>query len=269
MFFVFQSIASTSLLVFIIIEKSSKIEEKYSNTFLLIICSIIIKIGLYPFYFWALDIRKILRWINIIVLITWQKIIPIFILIKILKKINIWWILIISIFIINIILIKISNTKIILISSSLIHSRWIILSSKFLIYFPLIYLTIYSIILMINTKLIKIRNRLKLPFQKLEKKNKNLLIISIFRIRGIPPSIGFFIKITIIYSIIKIIDPYWIIIATLLVASIRFFVYFQISYKNITIDYNHNKIYPSYYKFNRSFIFFINTIIFLLFYNFN
>jgi len=54
-----------------------------------------------------------------------------------------------------------------------------------------------------------------------------------FSLAGIPPFIGFILKIIIILTMVKIIIRTWSLIIFLIIAIIRFFVYCQIFIKNI------------------------------------
>jgi len=98
-------------------------------------------------------------------------------------------------------------------------------------------MTIYSIILLIINLFFKI-NRVKLIFFQIKNKIiKIRLTMIMLSLSRIPPTMGFIIKFIVIYSIIKIIVQKYSIIILIVVASLRFLVYFNLFFKiNITIN---------------------------------
>jgi len=155
-FFLFQSVASIVLIVFLFGFNSTLELNKNNLIVLLILWSIIVKIGIFPFHRWIIEMSKNISWTNINFVLRWQKIIPIIVLIKSNFKIEIKIILIISLIAIRLIVIKISSIKIIVVLSSIIHNRWILIPLIMIKFLRICYIAVYSAILsIINFFLIK------------------------------------------------------------------------------------------------------------------
>lgn len=199
------------------------------NIFYLIVVSIFIKIGIFPFHRWLIKTMKSFSWVTLILIFSWQKLIPLFIVIKITEKTKIIFkISIFSALILNFFLIKINNSKKIITLSSLVHNSWTFIPLLVLKEISLAYLVSYRLIvlpLIINF----IRENIKrINTQIFSKKIKKEVKLLMFSIRGIPPSIGFLIKIIVLSTII-VISKKTIEMFILLIAScVAFLVYSQI-----------------------------------------
>jgi len=228
-YFLIQSLASTILLSIFVIYRIKEI--KISNIFLvysIIILSLvaIIKIGIAPFHSWLIKICSLINWNNILIILTWQKIIPLFIF---LITINNYWlipIILTSFFIGTISQMRIRNVKLILAFSSIRHIGWIISSNYYRKIINFFYLFIYSIISVIIINVIKKNNSFKLFDQK---KNIKKLFIIILSLAGIPPLLGFLPKWLIIDFISKRIKRVTLIILILILATINFFIYSRLT----------------------------------------
>lgn len=262
-YFLFQVFFSLYLLYFIIYFLINKII--ILNNFILLF-PLIIKIGSVPFHFWIPIIIKNLTWINIFIFITWQKIIPIIFIIYlfIINLLNINF-LILIIFLSSIIrALKIFNqisTKIILAYSSINQIRWLISIILIRKELWIKYLIFYSIIL-IKFIFILFKNNLNYLNQIfiLNEKNKILLLlffINLFSLGGMPPFLGFFLKILILIKLI-IIKLYFISYFLFYFSLIILFCYIRII-----------KIYLIYlYKLLKNFFLIIKNIKILIYINF-
>ena len=207
--------------------------NKYTHY--IVLFAIIIKIGLFPLHTWVVKFNKNLKWINLTILLTWQKFIPILMLIKSRLNTTSKWIAINSIIILTIIIIKITNLKVVMTLSSTIHNRWIIIPIKFYKNISSLYLIIYSIILpIVNMFLFK--NNSKLVYKQIIEKNFLInILLKIFSLAGIPPIIGFILKIVVLYCLIKLSNQEWTIFILFIASSTNFYVYSQIFYKNLSL----------------------------------
>lgn len=236
-FLIFQTLSSALLIIFIFIGTWATENNIAKITNYIILISIVMKIGIFPFHNWLIKTIKNISWLAIRILFTWQKIIPIILIMKISTKIKVLVkTLIISILLLNFILMKISNIKIIITISSLIHNRWIILPLVIMKEISLIYLLSYTIILIpliivfIKTN---IKNIVRQTYKKSLEKEIKFLMISI---RGIPPSIGFIIKMMVLTALL-IVRKKTTVIATLILSScITFYVYLQTFVKYFLIE---------------------------------
>jgi len=81
-YFVIQSVASAILIIYISFQKESPIIEIF---FLAGTSAVLIKLAATPFHGWFVEIIKIMKWKKRVILITWQKLAPIYLLTFIIK----------------------------------------------------------------------------------------------------------------------------------------------------------------------------------------
>lgn len=246
------------------------------NNYLLIILinlCIIIKLGLFPFHIWFIDLIIRINWIICFFLSSTQKLIPIFFLlyynyINLLIIISIIRGLIRILIIINQILLK----KLIR-YSSINHIRWILISifisTKLFFTYYLRYILINLIIIFkfyyynIN-EITDLRNYLF--------KNKIYIIFIFFSLGGLPPFYGFILKwfIIIYITIINL----WIFIFILIIYSLIFLYFYirlfinilLINYLNLKINYFINfKLFNNNFLVLLNLFFILNLIIFFLY----
>lgn len=229
-FFIYQTISSLAFLLYI-----TFINQTLSLTpsSFIILIAILIKIGSYPFFFWIISLSKSLSWTTNIIIITWQKIIPIAIIFKTLSSALVTPLIIFLLIPIALIFIKITNIKAIFITSSLMHTRWIIIPSSLSPSLPITYLFIYSLIIIPLIKLFFSSNFTYSSYSKTSFPFINLFVSS-FRIAGIPPFTGFILKIAIILTVLKSLLSIWLLLLLFITSSISFFTYFVLSSKFIT-----------------------------------
>lgn len=194
----------------------------------LINIAILIKLGVIPFHFWLIIIRESLTFYTLFILLTIQKIIPLLIIEKFINLLIIP-LYVLSTLIASFIALKYKIIKKILIFSSISHQGWILCLIAKKINFWISYLIIYSIIIYTiikNCKTINFINLNNLSRRKITLGVKNSIIISIISLAGMPPFLGFFIKIIAIFLLIKI-NLFFIII--LIISSlINLFFYLRI-----------------------------------------
>ena len=221
-----------------------------------LVIALLLKIGAAPCHYWYPVTIEIIRWINCLLLSSWQKIAPVFILLyAILPKIKST--LIIIIISINaltggIIGLRQSSIKKIIAYSSITHIRWIlrrsIINTPYLsvIYFSLYFLIILPLFLLFNKT---IKNKINDLWSKQIHSIPWIITIStiLLSLGGLPPLTGFIPKLLIInillnYSIIAT-------IALIFGSLLNLFFYlnislsiliknqenFNIAYKSITI----------------------------------
>lgn len=217
--------------------KWTPLQEIYNpNLITIVIISIICKIGIFPMHIWVVKMRKVISWVNNLILITWQKIIPIIILIKatIIKTTTI--LRVISITAMTTIIINSSNIKRLFIASSMGHISWIIMSIRKIKVIPLIYLRLYSTLTFLIVAQLKKWKASFLRKQETKMTNDQTSIkINIISISGIPPFTGFFLKALIIYTLIKYNSPIKITIILLVTATGTFYAYNQTIIKSISL----------------------------------
>jgi NADH:ubiquinone oxidoreductase subunit 2 (subunit N) len=202
--------------------------------FLVIAIRLLIKIAAAPFYQWLIKITKDISWSQNVILLTWQKLAPVYLLIF--QNLHIFIVAIpLSAIIGAILMINKTHLKEIFGLSSLFNLRWIIttiiLRMKIYLVFFLIYSTVTRTALFIFWK----RNQERLTEKDLNTTRKEITLVTIIRLAGIPPLLGFIIKWMVLEKItqneIKI-TP----VILLLARAINLYIYLRIINPNLMSD---------------------------------
>lgn len=201
-YFFVQSVGSILFLAGVIL---GLIVSEKNTIELIIFLSLMWKRGLPPFHLWLFRLIENLEKVSFIILSTWQKILPFYII----SSIPIGWLLMIvgfSIVISIIIRFFQSNIKKILIISSIFMGGWIISVMGFSKFYWLRILFLYSIIFIC---IVEVSFKLKTvkKFSILLKGNtlaeRFVLFFISLAIAGFPPIVGFFLKIIILTSLLS------------------------------------------------------------------
>nr|QVJ97797.1 NADH dehydrogenase subunit 2 [Rhipicephalus microplus] len=172
----------------------------------LINVSILIKLGMIPFHLWLISISEMLHFNSILILLTMQKIIPLLIAEKFMNN-SLIPLFSMSTFFASFLAMKHKLMKKILIFSSISHQGWILclLVKKF--NFWITYLMLYFIIFF---NIIKIFDKHKIIFfsdfmkKKMKAEIKIKMIMLMMSLGGMPPFLGFFMKIMSIYLLMNL-----------------------------------------------------------------
>nr|YP_009471789.1 NADH dehydrogenase subunit 2 [Haemaphysalis japonica]AVI15571.1 NADH dehydrogenase subunit 2 [Haemaphysalis japonica] len=260
-YFIVQSFSS--ILFFM---SSSMISMNYSYFMeILINISILIKLAMIPFHFWLISISEMLDYNSLLIILTIQKIIPLFILFKMKTEISLF-ISILSLVLSSVMIFNFKMLKKILIFSSISHLSWMIIlmtiSSNFWISYMIIYfLMINSIVNFLKKN--KITTISEMTSNKISINEKISIIISMMSLGGMPPFVGFVIKFIAIMLIIK----YSIIVMMILIMSslINIYIYIRmitpalLTFNKTEFNFNFWKI-----KTNSFFNFLIILTLFLM-----
>lgn len=199
-YFIIQSIASSILVLSCLYTKRAFVLNLVA---VLGVISIILKAGGAPFHQWFVDIVKKINWKIGAVLITWQKLAPVYLLVFQLKKVAIIFILasmVVGAFL------QFNKLKVleILGLSSVFNLGWIIVSLIINSKLFFLFLTLYWISVLIVVFVFSNSN-LKTIYNDPSTKNaKWFAFISIVNLAGIPPLGNFLVKIFIAYERVKI-----------------------------------------------------------------
>jgi len=203
------------------------------NNYLGLIFAIYIKLGIFPCHYWLLSIRNSLRWINFIILITAQKIIPLFFAHTLTQNSILLLISFLGIISRSLSCFIVSSIQKILVYSSVFSLSWItILTSKNLPV-TLIFFASYSfLIILISSFLAKLSAFYTHQLIKKSMSHNSIIIFLIItcRIGGFPPRIGFLIKLTLIKEIIFQEIPLFFISSCVIssVLILRYYIYFNL-----------------------------------------
>nr|WEF75027.1 NADH dehydrogenase subunit 2 [Amblyomma sculptum] len=228
--------------------------------------SMLIKLAVIPFHFWLTSLSEMIDFSSLWVILTMQKMIPLIVLYTYNVEIIIMFAAISSI-IGSILALNSKTIKKILIFSSISHQGWMISLILMKSNFWLTYLLIYStLIFKISSSLTKVNfiNMTSLFFINNKYPEKISIISMMLSLGGMPPFLGFFIK---LMSIIILINNFNIIIIILIMSSmINIYFYLRIFTPLLFLNYFSFK---NYFKSNysvKNFILTMNVIfsIFLL-----
>jgi len=265
-YFFIQSLASI-LLFFRIILIFLLDNQGYVS--ILITLSLCWKIGIPPFHLWLFNLIIEIDWILFFLTSSWQKILPLYLIRQIYFSMSEFYIIFALIISVSISIFQ-SNVKKILIISSIFTGAWVLSSMIFIKIFWLIILFLYSIILFMcvnifhkNKFLLKNRNFLtSMPqFEKI-----NILFL-LFSIAGLPPFLGFYIKIRILN--ILIVGRRYILSLILVLSSVALiYMYLSILLNRLIIQDIFNKTFLSFIDRKNwlliLFIYILNPLLFFI-----
>nr|UNO53585.1 NADH dehydrogenase subunit 2 [Ixodes granulatus] len=263
-------LSSNSMLIYFIIQSfssslfffSSLLETVYKTNMLifLILMSMMIKLGAPPFHMWFPQISEGLNLYPFFILLTLQKMIPLFI-ISIFNNIFIIPFIIISSITGSIGGFNQISMKKILAFSSISHLAWmmsLIICNQF---FWMMYLLIYSMILLkisMNFKKNYIVSINNLNLMKLNFFNKVSMITLFLSLGGLPPFLGFFMK---WMTVILILKNFPLILLILIPSSlINLFFYTRVVFPTLLKFNILMKPFQIYSNFKKNWMIFMNFL---------
>nr|YP_009692449.1 NADH dehydrogenase subunit 2 [Rhagovelia reitteri]QEH58861.1 NADH dehydrogenase subunit 2 [Rhagovelia reitteri] len=209
MYFLIQSMSSMLFLFMIIMNPTIIFKEMIIENTPMIIMSLamMMKLGMAPMHMWFVNMMKKMNWMNCLILMTWQKIGPLYIMTNMNLNSNIIKIMAILSTVIGAIGgIQQTSIKSIMAFSSINHMGWLIMCMKYNYEMWMKYLIIYSIIIFMMTMIfekmtINFLNQMNSNIKtNIEKMNMMMLFMSL---GGLPPFIGFLPKWMVLQSIMK------------------------------------------------------------------
>nr|YP_010350244.1 NADH dehydrogenase subunit 2 [Virgulibracon endoxylaphagus]UOK09624.1 NADH dehydrogenase subunit 2 [Virgulibracon endoxylaphagus] len=198
-------INSLSSMVFLFFMNLMLINKNW-NFILIMNLMILIKLGMFPFHLWFIDMMIYLNWTMCFFLMTWQKIIPLLLImymynLKLIIMVSILGGLFSSMMIFNQIFLK----KL-LAYSSINHLSWMLISLILGSKIWLIYFFSYMIINYSITYIFKILEMNEFSSLYIYKMNyfKNFLFLLMLSLGGIPPLFGFLMKLIFSFEIMML-----------------------------------------------------------------
>ena len=165
------------------------------------IISMLLKLGIFPFHQWVAPIIAVFTWNICIILTTFQKLAPIFVIISINDQkilIKITMLASISIFVRNLIALNQTIIKPLIAYSSISHSRWLTLARVHSEKITWIYILTYFPLTIALFNLFQKEKTDKLFEKKISTTREIKITIILLTIAGIPPFSVFYLKIIII-----------------------------------------------------------------------
>nr|WOR80784.1 NADH dehydrogenase subunit 2 [Pyrocoelia sp.] len=247
-YFITQTIASTSILLSIIIimkefNSSENLIKGFPN--LIMNSSFLLKMGMAPFHFWFPEVLEGLSWNNSMILLTWQKITPmVMLMFNIEKSLFFIIIIVISMMVSSLMMINQISLRKILAYSSINHMGWMLSSmllsqSIWMIYFLIYTITTINITMIFNITNTFFVSQLSLIWN-FNSMTKLFFLVNFFSFAGIPPFIGFLPKwLTIQMLILN--NLYFISILMIFMTLIMIYVYLTLIIPSAMINSTYMK----------------------------
>nr|YP_011010290.1 NADH dehydrogenase subunit 2 [Ventidius malayensis]WPW46905.1 NADH dehydrogenase subunit 2 [Ventidius malayensis] len=208
-YFIIQSSASIMFMFTIISNPIIMIKEEMldSTTMAIMTMSMATKMGMAPMHLWFINIISKISWGNCMILMTWQKLAPMYVISTLYNN----SVIITSISILSALVgaiggINQTSIKKVLAFSSINHMGWMTICLKHNNETWIKYLLIYSIMIILLTKNLEMKsinfiNQMNINMKtKIEKTNFLIMMLSL---GGLPPFIGFLPKWLVIQSLIQ------------------------------------------------------------------
>nr|YP_009485721.1 NADH dehydrogenase subunit 2 [Scipinia horrida]AVZ00857.1 NADH dehydrogenase subunit 2 [Scipinia horrida] len=233
-YFLIQSMGSIIMLMSILMN-SFFILSPYMGESMLsstVILSMMVKMGAPPFHFWFPEIMEKMSWPSCFILMTWQKVAPMYILSCVINMNETMMFLLILIMVLTGSLGGLNQTSIrkIMSYSSMDHMGWMIACMKFSNNMWMIYFLIYSLILstivfsfwFYSAYYMNQYSNKSLSFME-----KLMIIIAFLSLGGLPPFLGFIPKLIVI-QLTMLYESYFISTVLVLTTLITLFYYLRL-----------------------------------------
>nr|DAC76870.1 TPA_asm: NADH dehydrogenase subunit 2 [Tetraponera rufonigra] len=193
---------------------------------LLMFISLLIKTGIPPFHLWMPMMASSLSWMTIFFLCTIQKIIPLAIFnLFIMSKIMIVTVIIMTLIVPSVTMINLKNFKKLILYSSINQSGWMIILIFLSHPFWMMYMLMYSMIMLMMCILLNMTKLSNLYFQYSLKKFNATFTLMMMNIASMPPFSFFLFKWTTTFLIIMNSNMNFIMISMLINSLIMTYIY--------------------------------------------
>nr|AEW48060.1 NADH dehydrogenase subunit 2 [Stegana multicardua] len=245
-YFLVQAMASSILLFSVILlMMSMKIMLMNSYINMIILSSLMLKLGMAPFHFWFPNIMENLSWMNCLLLLTWQKIAPIMLISHLYMNMkNLLFIsIILSVIIGSLGGLNQSSLRKLMTFSSINHMGWMLMALYineliWLIYFMIYMFLSFMLIFMFNIfKIFHINQMFSVIFNS--KILKFILLMNFLSLGGLPPFLGFLPKWLIIQEL-SMNNEYFMIFILMMFSLITLYFYLRICYSSFMLNYFEN-----------------------------
>nr|WES13260.1 NADH dehydrogenase subunit 2 [Fenusa (Kaliofenusa) sp. 3 GYN-2022b] len=194
-YFIIQATASSMMMMMIIVLKTNIELNKSTIIMMMLQLSLLIKLGSAPLHWWMPKIMLNLSWMNCLIIMTWQKIAPLFLISMMNINSMIYLMSISSVYMGSILGLNQTSIKMIMTYSSINHLGWILMTLMMNYKMMILYFIIYTLI---STMICMMMNNLKLNYMnelfKINNQKFYLKIISMslfVSLGGLPPLLGF------------------------------------------------------------------------------
>nr|YP_010486362.1 NADH dehydrogenase subunit 2 [Pseudoechthistatus chiangshunani]UVW93767.1 NADH dehydrogenase subunit 2 [Pseudoechthistatus chiangshunani] len=264
-YFITQSLASSILLLSVILSLNFKesLLENFQFSSIILNSALLTKMGAAPFHAWFPEVMEGLNWNLGLLMLTWQKIAPM-VLIFYNCSLSMFFLIIIltSTILSGILGLNQISFRKILAYSSINHISWMLASMMHSQIIWMIYFTIYVIITLNITVILKefqifYLNQL-FNFMNFSKTMKFAFILNFFSLGGVPPLLGFYPKWLVINNLVE--NNFYLLSTMLIIFTlITLFFYLRLSFLTLMITSKETLIFnPKTLKFKIMWINFIS-----------
>nr|YP_009158927.1 NADH dehydrogenase subunit 2 [Aegorhinus superciliosus]AHG32661.1 NADH dehydrogenase subunit 2 [Aegorhinus superciliosus] len=241
-YFIVQTMASSFLLLTLIMCLNSKnpLENFNTTQAIMISSALLMKMGAAPFHFWLPEVMSGLKWTNIFILSTWQKIAPMILISYQIKTYILFFsiIIILSSMISSFQGMNQIDLRKIMAYSSINHISWMLSSLlnsiNIWMYYFLIYCFINLNIMLIFKNMMFFINQLINLFT-FNKNMKFFMYLNFLSLGGLPPFLGFFPKWLTISNMVE--NNHYFLSSMLIIFSlISLYFYTRITLSSFTIN---------------------------------
>nr|AEY80454.1 NADH dehydrogenase subunit 2 [Scaptodrosophila sp. FZ-2012] len=242
-YFLTQALASTTLLfsiIMLLLKNNMNYEMNTSYISMMMMSSLLMKSGAAPFHFWFPNMIEGLSWMNVLMLMTWQKIAPLMLISYTINKNLLMLSVILSAMIGALGGLNQTSLRKLMAFSSINHLGWMLSTlnineSIWMIYFMIYTFLSFTITLMFNIfKLFHI-NQLFSWFID-SKIFKFTLFLNFLSLGGLPPFLGFLPKWLLIQDL-TLNNQYMLLIFLMMSTLITLYFYLRICYSAFLMNY--------------------------------
>nr|UGN61576.1 NADH dehydrogenase subunit 2 [Syrista parreyssii] len=249
-YFIVQNISSATFLTSIILLWTSELMNinnliNFNMFNFIMTLSMIMKMGLVPMHMWYIEVLMYISWMNIFLMSTWQKIIPLMIISYMHNNMTMNISIMLSCLLSSIQGMSQLNLRKIMAFSSMNHSSWMMINSTMSLYLMFIYMIIYSmisynIIYMFNINNVSYLHEIYF-MNNYNSTYKLFLFYNILSMAGLPPFLGFMIKLMSIKFLI--LNNMFLITSMLMISSLLSLIfYLRMMYSSLILISSKSKI---------------------------
>uniref|UniRef100_UPI00315D68F9 NADH dehydrogenase subunit 2 n=1 Tax=Allonothrus sinicus TaxID=3138099 RepID=UPI00315D68F9 len=189
-YFIVQSVASAILVMYLSVQKYSVITNVL---FMAGVVALLIKMAASPFHSWFTEVLKKMTWLDSTVLMTWQKLAPLYLLTFIIKPLVTFFIILTTLVGSTTQLLSKSTMEIMALSS-VFNLGWMMLAAMVSLKTMVMFTLMYWSSVLITMLFLKSLNVKEINKNMSKSMDNWVMMLAMANLAGIPPSIGFLAK---------------------------------------------------------------------------
>nr|QGQ56388.1 NADH dehydrogenase subunit 2 [Pseudachorutes palmiensis] len=231
-YFIAQAIASITMIFFILYQTKSTLFSLNQNHEMILTAVLLMKAGVAPLHFWFPQVMVCSSWPQCMLLLTWQKLAP-FVLLSFLTNKLVEVSIMISAVVGGLGALNQTDLKLLLTYSSIAHSAWMLsiiyINELVWILYFISYIFIILSTLYLFLKL-QISNLTLFQLIKMPSNLKLMFLLNFFSLAGLPPLLGFIIKILILNTLMSVGFSLLLVLFMISASFISFYYYLRVTH---------------------------------------